>query len=366
MRVPLTVVDFLDRAALVYGDRVGIVDEPDQPAESLGELTYGRVRELARAQAAALDEHGIGAGRTGRDRVAQRGPAARRRCSASSGSGRILVPINFRLNADEVRLHRRAQRRARCSSSIPSSTNRWAASTRSTATSSDADSDRELFRFGAEPRAVGARRGRDRDHQLHERNHRPPEGRPAHAPQRVDQRGDVRLARRDVNDRDVYLHTLPMFHCNGWGMPYGLAGMGAKQVVLRKVDGAEILRRIDAHGVTLLNGAPAVADAILDAARDVVGRRSPGTGASRMIIAGAPPPDAHDRAHRDGAGLGVHPDLRPHRDVAAPHDEPEPGRVGRPHSDRARDPARTRRRSGDRGASRDRRRGRSASRAATS
>ena len=23
-----------------------------------------------------------------------------------------------------------------------------------------------------------------------------------------------------VNDRDVYLHTLPMFHCNGWGMPY--------------------------------------------------------------------------------------------------------------------------------------------------
>ena len=46
-------------------------------------------------------------------------------------------------------------------------------------------------------------------------------------------------------ERDVYLHTLPMFHANGWGMPYPLAGLGATQVVLRKVDGAEILRRVE-------------------------------------------------------------------------------------------------------------------------
>ena len=45
MRVPLTTRDFLDRAELVYGDRVGIVDEPNQAAPSLGELTY---REVAR------------------------------------------------------------------------------------------------------------------------------------------------------------------------------------------------------------------------------------------------------------------------------------------------------------------------------
>ena len=92
-----------------------------------------------------------------------------------------------------------------------------------------------------------------------------------------------------MSDRDVYLHTLPMFHCNGWGMPYGLTGMGAKQVVLRKVDGAEILRRIDEHGVTLLNGAPAVANAILEAAADWEGE-IPGSGRTRMVVAGAPPP----------------------------------------------------------------------------
>jgi hypothetical protein len=36
---PLIVRDFLDRAEHVYPDRVAIVDEPEQPAPSLGEIT---------------------------------------------------------------------------------------------------------------------------------------------------------------------------------------------------------------------------------------------------------------------------------------------------------------------------------------
>jgi acyl-CoA synthetase (AMP-forming)/AMP-acid ligase II len=95
-----------------------------------------------------------------------------------------------------------------------------------------------------------------------------------------------------VNDRDVYLHTLPMFHCNGWGMPYALTAMGVRQVIIRKIDGAEILKRIEAEGVTLLNGAPAVVAAILDAAaaRRARGEPVPGRGTVRMVVAGAPPP----------------------------------------------------------------------------
>ena len=92
-----------------------------------------------------------------------------------------------------------------------------------------------------------------------------------------------------VSDRDSYLHTLPMFHCNGWGMPYALVGMGAKQVVLRKVDGAEILRRVDTHGITLLCGAPAVARPSSDAAAQWDGP-IPGAGRTRIVVAGAPPP----------------------------------------------------------------------------
>ncbi len=92
-----------------------------------------------------------------------------------------------------------------------------------------------------------------------------------------------------VTDRDVYLHTLPMFHVNGWGMPFSMAGLGVPQVVLRKVDGAEILRRVRDHGVTLMCAAPAVASAVLDAARTWEGE-IPGRDRVRIIMAGAPPP----------------------------------------------------------------------------
>ncbi|MCB0818300.1 MAG: AMP-binding protein, partial [Flavobacteriales bacterium] len=62
MKVALTVRDFLDRAETVYPDRVAVVDEPDQPADPLGELTYRQLARRARAQAAGLDRLGIGAG----------------------------------------------------------------------------------------------------------------------------------------------------------------------------------------------------------------------------------------------------------------------------------------------------------------
>jgi acyl-CoA synthetase (AMP-forming)/AMP-acid ligase II len=65
--------------------------------------------------------------------------------------------------------------------------------------------------------------------------------------------------------------------------------MGATHVVLRKVDGAEILRRVDAHGVTILNGAPTVVNMVLDAARDWPGE-IPGRGRVRITVAGAAPP----------------------------------------------------------------------------
>src|SRR6266540_794264 len=58
MRVPLTIGDFLQRADHVYGDRIGIVDEPSPPGGSWSSLTWNQVHQRARAQAAGLDRLG--------------------------------------------------------------------------------------------------------------------------------------------------------------------------------------------------------------------------------------------------------------------------------------------------------------------
>jgi acyl-CoA synthetase (AMP-forming)/AMP-acid ligase II len=83
-----------------------------------------------------------------------------------------------------------------------------------------------------------------------------------------------------------------MFHANGWGMPYAATAMGARHVVLRKVDGEDILQRVEREDVTLMCGAPAVVAMILDAAtkRAADGQSVPGRGAVRIVVAGAPPP----------------------------------------------------------------------------
>ena len=83
MKLPLTVSDFLDRAELVYGDRIGVVDEPDQPAESWGELTYaprspnwrGRRPPASTASASAMGERVAIV-------IAERGAPAHRRSGA--------------------------------------------------------------------------------------------------------------------------------------------------------------------------------------------------------------------------------------------------------------------------------------------
>ena len=49
MQIPLTIADHLRRAELVYGDRSAFVDEPDQVASPLPDLTYRRGGELSRA-----------------------------------------------------------------------------------------------------------------------------------------------------------------------------------------------------------------------------------------------------------------------------------------------------------------------------
>ena len=101
MKVPLTIRDHLRRAAVVYPDRIGVVDEPDQPAPSLGSITYRRIGELATRPGRRPRR----ARRRLGERVAVVSQNSARLLVSFFGVpayGRVLVPINFRLNADEI------------------------------------------------------------------------------------------------------------------------------------------------------------------------------------------------------------------------------------------------------------------------
>ena len=82
-----------------------------------------------------------------------------------------------------------------------------------------------------------------------------------------------------------------MFHCNGWGMPYAVTGMGGRHVVLRKVDGAEILRRVERARRDAACAARPRSSPRSSTPRSDVGRRDPrARGRTRIVVAGAPPP----------------------------------------------------------------------------
>lgn len=291
MKVDLSVIDFLDRAELVFPDRIAIVDEPDQPAESWGAVTAAEFARRARNQAAHLDALGIGVG----ERVAIISHnSARLACGffGVSGWGRIYVPINFRLSAVEV-----AYIVEHCGASVllydPEVADTVAGVKVAHKVMLGAESDAEWFLTDGEPQpwqpdedataTINYTSGTTARPKGVEQTHRS-----------LWLNASTFGWHAGVNDRDVYLHTLPMFHCNGWGMVYAALGMGVTQVVLRKVDGAEILRRVESHGVTYACAAPAVVSAALDASSDfdpVPGSDAMrGGGRMRVIVAGAPPP----------------------------------------------------------------------------
>ncbi len=65
-------------------------------------------------------------------------------------------------------------------------------------------------------------------------------------------------------DGDVQLHTIPLFHVNGWGIPQLLTCLGGTHVMINKFEPAAVLERIQAHRVTLMCVVPTMATALLN------------------------------------------------------------------------------------------------------
>jgi fatty-acyl-CoA synthase len=70
---------------------------------------------------------------------------------------------------------------------------------------------------------------------------------------------------QEMGKHPVYLWTLPMFHCNGWGYPWSMSVMGGTHVTLRAVRAKAIWQALAEHKVTHLCGAPIVMATILNA-----------------------------------------------------------------------------------------------------
>lgn len=85
----------------------------------------------------------------------------------------------------------------------------------------------------------------------------------------------------------VYLWTVPMFHCNGWCLPWGMAAQCGTNVCLRKVSPKDIFENVTKHKVTHMGGAPTVLNMIVNSA---LTDRKPLTHKVVVMTGGSPPP----------------------------------------------------------------------------
>ncbi len=65
-------------------------------------------------------------------------------------------------------------------------------------------------------------------------------------------------------EADVVLHVVPLFHVNGWGTPHFLTMIGGRHVMLRKFDPGALMEQVERHRVSRLLAVPSIFAAILN------------------------------------------------------------------------------------------------------
>jgi fatty-acyl-CoA synthase len=66
------------------------------------------------------------------------------------------------------------------------------------------------------------------------------------------------------DDNAVELHTIPLFHANGWGRPQASTMMGLKQVMVRRFEPSGVFRLIQDEKATAMSLVPTMANALLN------------------------------------------------------------------------------------------------------
>lgn len=287
METPLTPLEFMRRSRRLYPDREALVDGAVR-------LTYRELFERCDRWSAALQQLGVRPG----DRVAVLAPnmcAQLEAFYAVPQIGAVLVPINFRLTADDF-----AYILAHSGAKVVCAHPDYLALV-------DSIRDRiptveQFVAFEGErpgwlgyEAAIAASDGKvDRppiaEGDLLTINYtsgttaRPKGVMITHRNAYLNAIGTLVHVHMTAAER--YLWTLPMFHANGWTFVWIVTAVGGTHVCLRRVEPARIFKALTTERITMLCAAPTVLIGIASAPDEL--RRGAPKGV-RVLTAGAPP-----------------------------------------------------------------------------
>jgi len=293
MEVPLTPLEFMRRTRRLYAAREGVVDGARR-------WTYGEFFDRCDRWSSALQRLGVTQG----DRVAYIAPNSHAQLEsfyAVPQLGAVLVPINFRLVADDFRyLIQHSGATVVC-----------AAADHIAAVESVRADLKGVTHFVAldEPHDGSPQEAGWLDYETLLRDASGEFTRPAigerdlltinYTSGTTSRPKGVMITHRNawmncvgmlthwpMTPADTYLWTLPMFHANGWTFTWTVTAAGGRHVCLPKFDAAKIFHVAAAERVTRLCAAPTVLIMLANAPAELKAIAPKGVG---VMTAGAPP-----------------------------------------------------------------------------
>ena len=329
METPLTPLEFARRSRRLYGDREAVVDGARR-------FTYAEFLERCDRWSSALQALGVSRG----DRVAtvsSNSHALLEAFYAVPQIGAVLVPINYRLTADDIAyILEHSGARVVCASGdscalVDAIGSKTAAVEHRVAFDGPRAGwlDYEAVLLRADPEF---RRPPLDERDVLALNYtsgttaRPKGVMITHRNAYFNVVGTLLHHPMTVEDR--YLWTLPMFHANGWTFVWTVTAAGGTHVCLPRVEPAAVFETIARESVTMLCAAPTVLIGIAGAPEEM--RRGARRGV-RVLTAGAPPAAATIERVEDELGWTITQvygltETSPFITVCEPR--PEHGRLG--------------------------------------
>ena len=287
METPLTPLEFARRARKLYPEQIAVID---------GESRWSYAQFLDRCDrwSAVLQQLGVGAG----DRVAYLAPNTHAQLEAFYSVpqlGAVLVPLNFRLTADDfLYLINHSGARVVCAhrdylETINNIRSRLPCVEHFVALTGEAN---DWLNYEALLQASSAEFVRPEIHEtdLLTINYtsgttaRPKGVMITHRNAWMNSIGTLLYVPMTCADR--YLWTLPMFHANGWTFVWTVTAAGATHICLRKVEPRAVFELMASEQVTTLCAAPTVLISLANASESLHRLAPKGI---RVVTAGAPP-----------------------------------------------------------------------------